>query len=283
MGLMGLMSPVRPSPENQSKEDTMSRKKLIAGNWKMNKTAAEGVALAQELKAKLQGACTGGGCACPNVEVLVCPPFTTAPAVAAALKGSCIEVGAQNIHWADNGAFTGELSGAMLKDIPAGWAIIGHSERRQYFGETDATVNQRTKAALKHGLKPVVCIGETLAEREAGQTDAVLERQVRGAFAGLTAAELATVVVAYEPVWAIGTGKVASNEQAQEAHAFVRGLLKALFGADVAAATRILYGGSMNAQNAAGLLAQPDIDGGLIGGASLKAADFATIIAAANG
>ena len=254
------------------------RRKLIAGNWKMNKTAAEGVALARELKQQL-GGCS---CCCSGPQVLVCPPFTTAVAVAAELQGGCIQVGAQNIHWADNGAFTGELSGAMLKDLPAGWVIIGHSERRQYFGETDATVNQRAKAALKHGLNPIVCIGELLAEREANQTNAVLEKQVRGAFAGFTAAEMATVVIAYEPVWAIGTGKVASDEQAQETHAFIRGLLATLFGAEVAAATRILYGGSMNAKNAAGLLAQPDIDGGLIGGAALKAADFAAIVAAAK-
>ena len=254
------------------------RRKLIAGNWKMNKTAAEGVALARELKEKLSGAC----CCCNGPQVVVCPPFTTAAAVASELKGTCILVGAQNIHWADNGAFTGELSGAMLKDLPVAWVIIGHSERRQYFGETDVTVNQRAKAALKHGLHPIICIGELLAEREANQTNAVLEKQLRGAFAGFTAAELATVVIAYEPVWAIGTGKVASNGQAQEAHAFIRGLLVTLFGTDVAGATRILYGGSMNAQNAAGLLTQPDIDGGLIGGAALKAADFAAIVAAAK-
>lgn len=253
------------------------RRKLIAGNWKMNKTAAEGAALIKELKTKLS--C---GCCCSGPEVLVCPPFTTAPAVAAEAKGSCIQVGAQNIHWADNGAFTGELSGAMLKDIPVTHVIIGHSERRQYFGETDETVNKRTKAALKAGLTPIVCIGELLAEREAGNTSAVCERQTRAGLAGLTAADMKTVVVAYEPVWAIGTGKVATNEQAQEVHAFVRGVLKDMFGADVAAATRILYGGSMNAANAAGLLAQPDIDGGLIGGASLKAPDFAAIVAAAG-
>ena len=254
------------------------RRNLIAGNWKMNKTAAEGVALARELKEKLSGQC----CCCNGPQVVVCPPFTTAAAVAAELKGTCILVGAQNIHWADNGAFTGELSGAMLKDIPVTYAIIGHSERRQYFGETDDTVNKRTKAALKAGLKPIVCIGELLAEREAGQTNSVCERQARAGLAGLTADDMTTVVVAYEPVWAIGTGKVASNEQAQEVHAFVRSILKDLFGAAVADATRILYGGSMNAANAAGLLAQPDIDGGLIGGASLKAADFAAIVAAAK-
>jgi len=255
----------------------MSRRKLIAGNWKMNKTSAEGVALVREIKEKL-GA--GGGANGP--EVLVCPPFTTAAAVAAETKGSCIQVGCQNIHWADNGAFTGELAGAMLKEVPAAYVIIGHSERRQYFGETDETVNKRTRAALKHGIKPIVCIGELLAEREDGKTKTVCERQVRAALAGLTPAEMQRVVLAYEPVWAIGTGKVASNEQAQEVHGFIRGVLASMFGAETAAVTRVLYGGSMNAANAAGLLAQPDIDGGLIGGASLKAADFAAIVLSAR-
>jgi triosephosphate isomerase len=266
----------KPLPGVVALDAKPARVKMIAGNWKMNKTAAEGVALAKELKEKLAGCCCGGA------EVVVCPPVTTAAAVAAEVKDTCIKVGSQNIHWADTGAFTGELSGAMLKDIPVTHAIIGHSERRQYFGETDATVNQRTKAALKHGLVAIVCIGELLAEREANQTSAVCERQTRAALAGLTAAEMKSVVIAYEPVWAIGTGKVASNEQAQEVHAFVRSILKSLFDGETADATRILYGGSMNAANAAGLLAQPDIDGGLIGGAALKAGDFATIIAAAR-
>ncbi len=255
----------------------MARRKLIAGNWKMNKSAAEGVALLGELKEKL-----GAGPAADSAEILVCPPFTTLAAVAAAARGSAIQVGAQNIHWADNGAFTGEISGAMLKEIPVAYAIIGHSERRQYFGETDETVNKRTRAALKAGLSAIVCVGETLAEREGSQTNAVVERQVRAGLAGFAAADMSRVVIAYEPVWAIGTGKVASNEQAQEVHAFIRGILRALFGAELAAQTRILYGGSMNAANAAGLLAQGDIDGGLIGGASLKAADFAAIVQAAR-
>ena len=256
----------------------MARRKLIAGNWKMNKTAAEGAALAKELKAAM--GC--GSCCCSGPEVLVCPPITTIPAVVAELKGTCCQVGAQNIHWADNGAFTGEVSGAMLKEIPVSYVLIGHSERRQYFGETDETVNKRTKAALKYGIKPVVCVGELLAEREAGQTNAVCEKQTRAGLAGLTVEEMKNVVVAYEPVWAIGTGKVASNEQAQEVHAFLRGILKSMFGAETAEATRILYGGSMNDKNAQTLMSQPDVDGGLIGGASLKAADFATIVTAAK-
>lgn len=254
----------------------MSRRKLIAGNWKMNKTAAEGVALLDEIKAALPA---GLGAAGP--EVVVCPPFTTLGAVAAKASGSIVAVGAQNVHWAANGAFTGEISAAMLKSVPVTHAIIGHSERRQYFGETDATVNQRTRAALAEGLTVIVCVGETLAEREAGRTMDVVGKQTREGLAGLTAADMGRVVVAYEPVWAIGTGKVATDAQAQEVHAFIRKTLRELFGAAVAGATRILYGGSMKPDNAAGLLAQTDIDGGLIGGASLKASDFAAIVKAA--
>lgn len=260
----------------------MARQILIAGNWKMNKGAADGAQLIKDIKAQL-----GGGCSCccggKKPEVLVCPPFTTLSAVLAEAKGSCLQVGAQNIHWAEQGAFTGEISGAMLKECGVTHVIIGHSERRQYFGETDATVNQRLKAALKNGLTAVVCVGETLAERMAGATNAVVERQLRGALADISADDMKKVVIAYEPVWAIGTGQVASNEQAQEVHAFIRGLFKTMFSCPcVADNTRILYGGSMNAANATGLLAQPDIDGGLIGGASLKPADFAAIIKAAT-
>ncbi|NLG15311.1 MAG: triose-phosphate isomerase [Lentisphaerae bacterium] len=258
----------------------MSRRYMIAGNWKMNNTAAEGVALIKDLKAQCSGCC------CQNAkapEVVVCPTFTTLSAVVAEASGTALKVGAQNIHWAENGAFTGEISGAMLKEIGVTHVIIGHSERRQYFGETDATVNQRTKAALKHGLVAIVCIGETLEERESDKTEAVVERQVRGALADLTADDMKNVVLAYEPVWAIGTGKVATDEQAQAVHAFIRNLLKSMFKCPcVAENTRILYGGSMKPGNAAGLLAQPDIDGGLIGGASLKAADFLGIVKCAQ-
>ena len=254
----------------------MSRRKLIAGNWKMNKTAAEGVALVAEIRKGLPE------CGCGLPEILVCPTYTTLGAVVEAAKGSPIEVGAQNVHWAASGAYTGEISADMLKTTGVTHVIIGHSERRQYFGETDETVNQRTKAALAAGLVPVVCIGETLAQREAGQTMGVIEAQVRADLAGLTAADMAPVVIAYEPVWAIGTGKVATDEQAQEVHAFVRKVLAEMFGAAVADATRILYGGSMKPANAKGLLAQPDIDGGLIGGAALKAPDFLALIEAAR-
>ena len=254
----------------------MARKYMIAGNWKMNNTAAEGVALIKDMKAQCDGKC----CCCENApEVVVCPPFTTLSAVIAEANGTPLKVGAQNIHWEEKGAYTGEISGAMLNETGVTHVIIGHSERRQYFGETDETVNKRVKAALKHGLVCIVCIGETLAERESDQTKAVIERQVRGALADLTAEDMKNIVLAYEPVWAIGTGKVATDEQAQEVHAFVRGLLKSMFSCPcVAENTRILYGGSMKPGNAAGLLAQPDIDGGLIGGAALKAADFLAIV-----
>ncbi|NMA47036.1 MAG: triose-phosphate isomerase [Lentisphaerae bacterium] len=258
----------------------MARQILIAGNWKMNKGAADGAQLIKDIKAQIGCGCCCGG---KSPEVLVCPPFTTLSAVLAEAKGSCLQVGAQNIHWAEQGAFTGEISGAMLKECGVTHVIIGHSERRQYFGETDATVNQRLKAALKNGLTAVVCVGETLAERMAGTTNAVVERQLRGALADISADGMKQVVIAYEPVWAIGTGQVASDEQAQEVHAFIRGLFKTMFSCpSVADNTRILYGGSMNATNAGGLLAQPDIDGGLIGGASLKPADFAAIIKTAT-
>ncbi|MGN0880323.1 MAG: triose-phosphate isomerase [Oligosphaeraceae bacterium] len=256
----------------------MARKILIAGNWKMNMTGAEGAALIKEMKASCNGAC----CCDKAPEVLVCPPFMTIPAVKAETEGTPLLVGAQNIHWEEKGAFTGEVSGNMLNEAGITHVIIGHSERRQYFGETDETVNKRLKAALRHGLVAIVCIGETLEERENGTTEAVIERQVRGALADISADDMKNVVLAYEPVWAIGTGKVATDEQAQAVHAFIRGLLKQLFACPcVADNTRILYGGSMKPGNAAGLLAQQDIDGGLIGGAALKAADFLAIVKAA--
>ena len=259
----------------------MSRCKVIAGNWKMNLNATQGVELIEKLKGEV------GGCSCGSCdhgpEVVVCPPFTTLPAVVAAAKGSCLKVGAQNIHWAENGAFTGEISGSMLTAAGVTHVIVGHSERRQYFGETDATVNQRLLAGLANGLTVIVCVGELLSERVAGTTKAVIERQVRAALAGVDAAAMAGVIIAYEPVWAIGTGKVATTEEAQEVHAFIRALLKQLFACPcVAETTRILYGGSMNPGNAVGLLAQKDIDGGLIGGASLKADQFAALIRAAR-
>ncbi|MBQ7650645.1 MAG: triose-phosphate isomerase [Victivallales bacterium] len=257
----------------------MPRRKLIAGNWKMNKTASAGAQLVNDIKAQFECGCKG----CENgPEVLVCPPFTTIAAVIEAAKGSCLQVGAQNIHWEESGAYTGEISAEMLNELGVSYVIIGHSERRQYFGETDETVNQRVRAALAHNIKVIICVGETLSQRIAGITSAVIEIQVRKALAGLTKEDMANVVIAYEPVWAIGTGKVATEEEAEEVHKDIRALLRKLFDCPcVAENTRILYGGSMNDKNAAGLLAQPDIDGGLIGGAALKPAAFATIIKAA--
>ena len=248
----------------------MARKIFIAGNWKMNKTAAETAELASALKASL--AQFAGKC-----EIAVCPTFTSLATAVEILKGSNVKVGAQNIHWADNGAYTGEISGAMLKEIGVEYVIIGHSERRQYFGETDETVNQRIKAALKYGLKPIVCIGETLAEREGGITNTVLEKQIRGAFADITAADMDAITIAYEPVWAIGTGKTATPDVAQETHAFIRSVLTALYG-DKAQDIVVQYGGSMKAENSGALVSKQDIDGGLIGGAALKADSFTALI-----
>lgn len=252
----------------------MTRTKFIAGNWKMNNTAQAAATLIEGLKA--------GTADMAGVDVVICPTFLSIPTAVVAAKGTPIKVGSQNIHWAKNGAFTGEISAEMLNEAGVEYAIIGHSERRQYFGETDETVNQRTKAALAANIIPITCVGETLADREAGTTNAVIEIQIRKGFAGLTAEEMAKTVIAYEPVWAIGTGKVATDEQAQEVHAFIRSLVAEIFGQNVADAVRILYGGSMKPGNAAGLLAQKDIDGGLIGGAALKAEDFLGIIKAAK-
>ena len=257
----------------------MSRKVIIAGNWKMNMNSAEGVALIDGLKAICSSSC----CCCQEADVVVCPPFTTIAAVVEAVKGTKIKVGAQNIHWADNGAFTGEISGDMLKSAGVEYVIIGHSERRQYFGETDATVNARLKAALKYDLIPIVCIGELLDERENGQTEAVLTTQIRGGFDGISAEDMAKTVVAYEPVWAIGTGKTATPEIAEAAHAHIRKEIAAMFGNEVAEKVRIQYGGSMKASNARELVAEKDIDGGLIGGAALKADSFADLIREALG
>jgi triosephosphate isomerase len=245
---------------------------VVEGNWKMNKTAAETRALIADIRAALDD-----GNVAP--QVVVCPPFTNLQTAAEALKGSKIALGAQNMHWEAFGAFTGEISAAMLKDLGVTHVIIGHSERRQYFAETDDTVNKKVKAALAAGLVPVVCVGETLAERESGKMEAVVTGQVKAGLAGLSC-ELAGIVIAYEPVWAIGTGKTATSAQAQEVHALIRKTLCGLASCETAAKVRIQYGGSMNPANAKDLLAQPDIDGGLIGGAALKAADFAAIVKA---
>ena len=252
----------------------MIRKKLIAGNWKMNKTSSEATDLVADIVTEV-GRST-------DVDVVVCPPFTSLESVGKALDGSSVKLGAQNMHPERSGAYTGEVSAEMLRALFASYVILGHSERRSYFGEVDAFVNAKTLAALKAELKPIVCVGETLAEREAGSTLAVVKTQLEGALEGVSK-ELATnVVIAYEPVWAIGTGKVATTEQAQEVHAFIRNLLTKLFTASVAGKMRILYGGSMKPANAPELLAQPDIDGGLIAGASLEARSFVDLVKSAS-
>lgn len=245
------------------------RKPLMAGNWKMNKTVEEAVNMVKALKTAVAGV--------EDVEILVCPTYTALYAVNNEIKGSNIKLGAQNLFWEAKGAFTGEISPAMVKDTGCSYVIIGHSERRQYFGETDETVNKRTKAAFGARLVPVVCVGETLEEREKNVTFQVIETQIRGGLANLTAEEAATVVIAYEPVWAIGTGKTATPEQAQEVHAFIRKLYKEIYN-DAADKVRILYGGSVNPKNVSDLMKQADIDGGLVGGASLEADSFTQLV-----
>ncbi len=251
----------------------MFRKKLIAGNWKMNKTPAEGAALAAEL-VTLVGKL-------PDVDIVVCPPFTALEAVGRTLDGSIVKLGAQNLHPEANGAFTGEVSGPMLRALFATHVIIGHSERRSLFGETDAFINLKVLAALKNQLRPIFCVGESLAEREAGTTLKVVQTQLEAGLEGVNKEQAAGLIIAYEPVWAIGTGKVATSDQAQEVHAFIRGLLVKLFTEPVAERVRILYGGSMKPANAPELLSQKDIDGGLIGGAALEARSFVELIKAA--
>ena len=249
------------------------RKKIIAGNWKMNKTVGEAVDLAEAIKREVGDL--------RDVDVVLCPPFTALKAVSDVVSGTHIDLGAQNMHWEKAGAFTGEISPAMLRDLFCHFVILGHSERRQYFGETDETVNRKTKAALANNLTPIVCVGETLQEREAGNMQSVVTAQVQGSLAGLSAKELAQTVIAYEPVWAIGTGKTATSAQAQEVHALIRGVLAKLSDEATAQAVRIQYGGSMKGSNARELLSQPDIDGGLIGGAALEARSFVEIIRSA--
>lgn len=250
------------------------RKYLIAGNWKMNLLRDSSVALVHGLLDSLVPSET--------VEVAVCPPSVYLHDVGAALRGSHVALGAQNMHAAADGAFTGEVSGSMLNDLDCRYVILGHSERRQLFGETDAQVNEKIQAAFAAQLTPIVCVGETLEQRESNETANVIKTQITGSLAGLTAEQGAKIVIAYEPVWAIGTGMTASPEQAEEVHAQIRGLLGELFGSDVADSIRIQYGGSVKPANAAELLGQPNIDGALVGGASLKADSFAAIIAAAK-
>lgn len=249
--------------------DKPVRKKLIAGNWKMNKNRDEAKQLVDELIPIVADA---------DCDVVVCPPFVDLCCVAKRLENTNIKVGSQNIHWADKGAYTGEISANMLKNIGVEYAIIGHSERRQYFGETDETVNLRTKAALANGIIPIVCVGETLEQREAGITDSFLESQVKALYSRISEDDAERIVIAYEPIWAIGTGKTATNEEANRTIGAIRSVVSQIYGKEFASRTRILYGGSMNAKNAAGLKAMPEIDGGLIGGASLIAGDFAQVV-----
>ncbi len=246
------------------------KKPIIAGNWKMNNTKAEAEQLITALKPLVKDV--------TRTDEVVCVPYTCIEKVKKLVKGSKIKVGAENVAWADKGAFTGEISAAMLKEVGAEYVIIGHSERRQYFGETDKTVNMRLVQALKNELKPIVCVGETLDERNGGKTEIVLRTQLEGGLEGLTADDMKNVVIAYEPVWAIGTGVTATAEQANTTIKFIRKTLAKMFTRPVANKVRIQYGGSMNAKNASELMAMSDIDGGLIGGASLKAEDFSKVI-----
>jgi len=251
----------------------MIRKKLIAGNWKMNKVSADAAALAREI--------VGTAGSYSTVDIVLCPPFTALESVATAIDGSLVKLGAQNMHFEGSGAFTGEVSAPMLRALFATHVILGHSERRTLFGETDEFVNKKVLAALKNQLRPILCVGESLAEREAGSTLRVVQAQTERSLDGVAREQAQAIIVAYEPVWAIGTGKVATSEQAQEVHAFIRELLTKQFGEPAAQRIRILYGGSMKPSNAADLLAQRDIDGGLIGGASLEARSFVELVKAA--
>ena len=244
---------------------------VIAGNWKLFKTINESVALVNDLKQLVANNL--------DVEIVVAPVFTALSRVSDAIEGSNIKLAAQDCYWEEEGAFTGEVGPKLLKDAGCSHVIIGHSERRQYFGETDVTVNKKVKAVIGAGLCAIVCVGESLTERESEQTFSVIETQIQGSLAGLAAEAFLNVVIAYEPVWAIGTGKTASDAQAQEVHSFIRQLIARLFGQPVADSVRILYGGSVKPDNVKGLMAQPDIDGALVGGASLKADSFAAITA----
>jgi triosephosphate isomerase len=246
------------------------RRKIIAGNWKMNKTIAESIRLAEEIKRSVSGI--------DEVEIVLCPPFTSLGDVRDVITGTNIKLGAQDCYWEKEGAFTGEVSCAMLKAAGCEYCIIGHSERRQFFGETNGTVNKKAKAALKEGLNPIVCVGEKLEERKAGRAFAVVKDHVENSLKGLTREEILKTVIAYEPVWAIGTGVNATKEQAEEVHRYIRGLLQGMFDAGAAGEVRIQYGGSVKPENIKELISQDDIDGALVGGASLKADSFVAII-----
>ncbi len=246
------------------------RKPLMAGNWKMYKSVGETVKFFQQFAPMVADATHAG--------VVICPSFVNLPAAVDAARGTVIEIGAQDVFWLKEGAYTGEISAPMLAAVGCRWVIVGHSERRQYFGETDQTVLKKTAAALEAGLKPIVCVGERLEQRENGSTEAVLSAQCAGGIGGLEPEQFAHIVIAYEPVWAIGTGKTATSEIAAAAHGFLRGEVRARFGDELAANCRILYGGSVKPDNIKGLMAQPDIDGALVGGASLDPASFASIV-----
>ena len=249
------------------------RKAVIAGNWKMNKTRPEAQALINELKLLVKDA---------DCSVIICVPYTNLETALEATKGTNIEVGAENCHWAASGAFTGEISAGMLTEMGVKYVIIGHSERRQYFGETDAIINSKIKKAIAAGITPIFCIGETKDERLGGILEPVLEIQLKGGLKDLTPEEVSNLVIAYEPVWAIGTGLTATSKEAQEAHSFIRKVISDVFGADAAAKVRIQYGGSVKPENVEELMAQPDIDGALVGGASLKPESFAALVTSAK-
>jgi len=250
------------------------RTPIIVGNWKLNKTIHEAVGLVNSLQPLVAEVA--------DVEIVVAPVFTGLSVVAQALAGGNIRLAAQDVFWEDSGAFTGEVSPGMLKDVGCAYVIIGHSERRQYFGETNENVNRKAKAAHAHGLIPIICAGESLEEREVGRTGAVVKDHIRSGIAGLSADQIVSTVIAYEPVWAIGTGQNATPDQAQEVHALIRSLLSEIYSAEVASRVRIQYGGSVKPENAAALIAQPDVDGALVGTASWEAESFAQIVKATN-
>ncbi len=248
----------------------VKRRPIIAGNWKMNKTTGEAGDLAAELIPLVS--------AVKDRDIVLAPPFTSLEAVSETIKGTNISLSAQNMHWEDKGAFTGEISAEMLLDLNCKYVIIGHSERRQFFGETDETVNKKVKQSFKKGLQPIMCVGETLAEREAGKLNEIINRQVAGGLKDIGSDDMKKVVIAYEPVWAIGTGKTATPEQANEVHALIRQKVKSLYDAEIAEGIRIQYGGSVTPENVSSLMAKPDIDGALVGGASLKPESFAALV-----
>jgi len=246
------------------------RKTIIAGNWKMYKMIKDGQELAVALKRELYKI--------ENVDIVICPAYTLLAYLADDLEDSNIVIGAQDIYWQEEGAFTGEVSAAMLKDAGCKYVIVGHSERRQFFGDTNETVNKKIQACLKHGLTPIICVGENLQERESGDTFKVIQNHIQGSLAEISAQDIIKTVIAYEPVWAIGTGKTATADQAQEVHKYIRDLLRKMYGEEVASSIRIQYGGSVKPENITELISKPDVDGALVGGASLKADSFSAIV-----